>query len=265
MFLIVEFKDEGRIIDTHCHLDDERYFDDLDELLKHSFDNGIEKIIIPAADIKDLPRACEIAHTYENIFFSAGVHPYEIKNYDEEILRHYLKDEKCVAVGECGLDYFRLENEGEKALQKRCFLAQIQLAKEFKKPIIIHTLEANEDPYIILKEHANELSGGVLHCFNASKLLLSLADEGFYFGIGGVLTFKNAKNLVQILPEIPKEKLLIETDAPYLTPEPFRGRRNEPLLTHFVADKMGELLNLPKKELLTLCLKNSKDLFFKGE
>ncbi|CAM3460878.1 TatD family hydrolase [Campylobacter upsaliensis] len=265
MFLNLEFKDEGTIIDTHCHLDDERYFDDLDELLKHSFNNGIEKIIIPGADIKDLPRACEIAHSYENVFFAAGVHPYELKSYDEEILRAYLKDEKCVAVGECGLDYYRLKDEGEKKLQKDCFLAQIQLAKEFKKPIIIHTREANEDTYHILKEHTKELCGGVLHCFNASKLLLGLADDGFYFGIGGVLTFKNAKNLVEILPQIPREKLLIETDAPYLTPEPFRGRRNEPLLTHFVADKMSELLNLSKDELLRLCLKNSKALFFKGK
>ncbi|MCH3853132.1 TatD family hydrolase, partial [Campylobacter jejuni] len=130
-------------------------------------------------------------------------------------------------VGECGLDYFRFksedlkEREKEKEEQKRLFVAQLELAKEFKKPVIIHSREANNDTYEILHEHSKDLVGGVLHCFNASEHLLRLSDDGFYFGIGGVLTFKNAKNLVNILPQIPKDRLLLETDAPYLTPEPY--------------------------------------------
>lgn len=263
MLLNLNFDEDCKIIDTHCHLDDERYFDDLSELLEHSFQNGLERIIIPAADINDLPRARELAHRYENIFYATGVHPYELDGFDEELLQEYLRDEKCIAVGECGLDYYRLKDETTKDAQKACFIAQLKLASKVQKPVIIHSREANEDSYEILKAYAKELCGGVLHCFNASDLLLKLADEGFYFGIGGVLTFKNAKNLVKILPKIPKERLLIETDAPYLTPEPFRGRRNEPLMTHFIAQKMSELLNLSKRELLELCLENSKRLFFK--
>lgn len=263
MFLNLSFDDNYKIIDTHCHLDDERYFDDLPELLEHSFKNGIERVIIPAADSKNLSRAREISHRYENVFYAAGVHPYELNGFDEELLREHLKDEKCIAVGECGLDYYRLKDAADKDMQKRYFVAQLEMAIELKKPVIIHSRDANEDSYTLLKKYAKDLCGGVLHCFNASPLLLKLADEGFYFGIGGVLTFKNAKNLVEILPQIPKEKLLIETDAPYLTPEPFRGRRNEPLMTHFVAQKMSELLNMSKIELLELCLKNSKRLFFK--
>lgn len=270
MFLNLEFKDGFKIIDTHCHLDSEVFKDDLDEILQHAFNNGIEKIIIPGADIKDLPRAAQIAHSYENVFFAAGVHPYELDDYNEAILRQYLQDEKCVAVGECGLDYFRFkseiveEREQEKELQKELFIAQLQLAIEYKKPVIIHSREANNDTYEILHKYSKNLVGGVLHCFNASEHLLRLGDEGFYFGIGGVLTFKNAKNLAEILPKIPKEKLLLETDAPYLTPEPYRGKRNDPLLTQLVANKMSEILNLPREELLELCFNNSKKLFFKG-
>lgn len=263
MFLNLSFED--KIIDTHCHLDSQSYFGCLDEMLTHAFANGIAKIIIPGADIKDLPRAREISHKYENVFFSCGVHPYDIDDFDLDILREYALDEKCVAIGECGLDYFRLKSENLelKTRQKEVFEKQILLAIELNKPLIIHIRDANEDSFNLLMKYAKELNKkGVLHCFNASKLLLELAKEGFYFGIGGVLTFKNAKNLVEILPQIPKENLVIETDAPYLTPEPYRGRINDPILTHFVASKMAEILNIEKKELIKLTNKNAEKLFF---
>ncbi|KAA6226425.1 MULTISPECIES: TatD family hydrolase [unclassified Campylobacter] len=266
MFLNLEFNNNEKIIDTHCHLDSESFYDDLDEMLFHAFNNGIEKIIIPGADIKDLARARELAMKYKQIYYAAGVHPYEVDGFDEEILREHLSNEKCVAVGECGLDYYRLKagDELEKNLQKKIFKAQLELACEFEKPVIIHCREANEDIYGMLIAYVSRLKGGVLHCFNASKHLLQLANNGFYFGIGGVLTFKNAKNLLEILPLIPRDKLLIETDAPYLSPEPFRGKRNEPILTHFVAQKMSEILKLSKEEVLKLCFANSNNLFFKG-
>lgn len=269
MFVNLKFEDEPKIIDTHCHLDNEVFFADVDELLSRAFNNGIEKIIIPGAAIKDLPRAKELSHKYKQVFFAVGVHPYELDGFNEEILREFAKDENCVAVGECGLDYFRLEGTQEEkeieiAKQKAFFLCQLELAKELQKPVIIHSREADSDTFELLNAFASDLKGGVLHCFNASKLLLELAKKGFYFGIGGVLTFKNAKNLVEILPQIPREKLLLETDSPYLSPEPFRGKRNEPLLTQFVAKKMSEILQIPHKELLELCLANSKKLFFKG-
>jgi len=264
MFLNLNFK-QGPIIDTHCHLDDESYYNDLDEILKHSLKNGIVKFIIPGAHSKTLARAKELAHRYEQVFYAAGVHPYELESFDEEYLNFHLQDAKCIAVGECGLDYYRLNSQDEniKEKQKKLFKAQLELAKKHKKPVIIHSREANEDTFDLLKTYSKDLVGGVLHCFNASKHLLKLADYGFYFGIGGVLSFKNAKNLVQILPEIPKDKLLLETDAPYLTPEPFRGKRNEPLCTQIVADKMSGLLGLPREEILKLCFENSQRLFFK--
>lgn len=135
------------------------------------------------------------------------------------------------------------------------------MAKKYKKPLIIHIREASDDSrQILINENAKEV-GGVLHCFNASEHLLILSEHNFYFGIGGVLTFKNAKKLVEILPKIPKDKLLIETDAPYLTPHPYRGVRNEPYYTIYVAQKMAELLNMTEKQIADLTTNNAKKLF----
>ncbi|TEY01174.1 TatD family hydrolase [Campylobacter sp. US33a] len=266
MFLGLDYKNSESIIDTHCHLDDESYFGDLDEIIKHSKQNKIEKIIIPGADLSHLSRAREISYKYDYVYFAAGVHPYHCDEFDLEYLKKYSYDEKCVAIGECGLDYFYLksENESVKQKQKEIFNIQLELARDTRKPVIIHSRDANDDTYQILKKYAKDLKGGVIHCFNASEHLLRLSDEGFYFGIGGVLTFKNAKNLVEILPKIPKDKLLLETDAPYLTPTPFRGKRNHPILTHLVVDKMSEILNIDRQELIQICTKNANDLFFQG-
>lgn len=173
---------------------------------------------------------------------------------------------KCIAIGECGLDYYRLPDDEEEKKenikrQKEVFISQINLAKKYKKPLIIHIREASDDSrQILINENAKEV-GGVLHCFNASEHLLILSEHNFYFGIGGVLTFKNAKKLVEILPKIPKDKLLIETDAPYLTPHPYRGVRNEPYYTIYVAQKMAELLNMTEKQIADLTTNNAKKLF----
>ncbi|MDD5786544.1 TatD family hydrolase [Campylobacter lanienae] len=251
------------IIDTHCHLDDTRYDDDIQSVIKNALDNKVDKIIIPGADINDLPKAAKIANSYENIYFAAGVHPYEIDGYDESVIRKFAKDPKCVAIGECGLDYFRLPDDNVdeyKSKQKDIFISQIKLAIELNLPLIIHIRDANEDSLKILKEYEDKLVGGVLHCFNASPILLELSSK-FYYGIGGVLTFKNAKKLVEILPKIPLNRLLIETDAPYLTPEPHRGKRNEPAFTTFVADKMSDILGMSRDEIEGLTTQNASRLF----
>jgi len=254
------------IIDTHAHLDDERYSEDLDEVIANAKRVGVEGVLIPGADIDDLYKAQKIARENENIYFAAGVHPYHYKQYDEKILRGFLRDEKCIAVGECGLDYYRLpddedEKRVEKAEQQEVFWLHIELAKSVKKPIIVHIRDANDDSKRVLQESNAKEVGGVLHCYNASQHLLSLADDGFYFGIGGVLTFKNAKSLVEVLPHIPLEKLLVETDAPYLTPHPYRGKRNEPAYTRHVVEKIAELLDKDVQEIENLTTKNAKRLF----
>ena len=195
-----------------------------------------------------------------------GIHPYDIDMYEEETMNKYVNHPKCIAIGECGLDYYRLpEDEEEKIAnikkQKEVFIAQIEFAKRVKKPLIVHIRDASNDSRQILMDYNAKEVGGVLHCYNASEHLLPLAEHNFYFGIGGVLTFKNAKKLVEVLPKIPKEKLLIETDAPYLTPHPHRGERNEPYYTVFVSKKMSELLEISDEEIQKLTTKNAQKLF----
>ena len=253
------------IIDTHCHLDDTRYNDDLETVLDNAKAKGVEKFIIPGADPKSLERAVEISEKYEDVYFAVGVHPYDAENYDRSYLETFVNHPKCVAIGECGLDYFRLpesdaEIEAEKKLQKEVFLDQILWAKEMKKPLIVHIRESSADCLALLDAYAGE-ECGVLHCYNADESLLKLASKNFYYGIGGVLTFKNAKKLINVYPKIPHDKLLIETDAPYLTPHPHRGERNEPSFTTFVADKMCELSSISRAEMETLTSLNASRLF----
>ena len=254
------------IIDTHIHLDDERYKEDLDEVLTRAKEKGVSRYIIPGADITTLDRAVELAESHESIYFAVGIHPYDKEQYDEARLESYINHPKCVAVGECGLDYFRLEGSEaeiaeEKRVQKEVFEAQIALAKRYKKPLIVHIRDASHDSRVILQENRAEEVGGVLHCFNADEELLVLADKNFYYGIGGVLTFKNAKKLVNVLPKIPHDRLIIETDGPYLTPHPHRGERNEPVYTTLVRDKMAELLDVDSAFIEHLTTKNAKVLF----
>lgn len=257
------------IIDTHIHLDDERYRDDFDEMMERAHQAGVHAFIIPGAHPGTLDRAVELAEAYDDVYFAVGVHPYDMENFEAVDFESYAAHPKCVAVGECGLDYFRLEGSeeekhAEKIRQEHVFREQIRFAKKVKKPLIIHIRDASHDAKtVLLEEGAGEI-GGVLHCYNADDELLSLANQNFYFGIGGVVTFQNAKKLINVLPKIPHEKLLIETDGPYLTPHPHRGTRNEPSYTRYVVDKMGELLGMEIDRLESLTTDNAKHLFGLG-
>lgn len=253
------------IVDTHCHLDDDRYSDDIEDVLKNAKDKGVEKFIIPGADPKTLQRAVELSEKHESIYFSVGVHPYDAQNYDKSYLETFVTHPKCIAIGECGLDYFRLpedeeEIKAEKTLQKEVFLDQILWAKELKKPLIVHVRESSADCLELLDTYASEV-GGVLHCYNADESLLKLSKKNFYYGIGGVLTFKNAKKLINVYPKIPQNRLLIETDAPYLTPHPHRGKRNEPSYTAHVAEKMAELSQIESSQIKEMSTENAYRLF----
>jgi TatD DNase family protein len=253
------------IVDTHCHLDDPRFDKDIELVLSRAIEHGVEKFIIPGADPKSLDRAVELADRYEQIYFAVGVHPYDAKNYDRESLLPYAKHKSCIAIGECGLDYYRLPSDEdeiilEKELQKEVFVDQILWAKELNKPLIVHIRDSSVDSMELLEKYAGD-RGGVLHCYNADEQLLKLADRNFYFGIGGVLTFKNAKKLINIYPKIPKDRLLVETDAPYLTPHPHRGERNEPLYTTYIVDKMSILSEIESDDIKSITTKNANTLF----
>ena len=252
------------IIDTHTHLDDDRYDADLDDVISRAKADGITTFIIPGASPDTLQKAVKIAQNYEDIYFAVGVHPYDIDNYDRDFLESYITHPKCIAVGECGLDYFRLpenddEIQNEKKRQKEVFIDQIDLANKYNKPLIVHIRDASSDSLDILLQNPVKC-GGVLHCYNADESLLKLKDN-FYYGIGGVITFKNAKKLINVYPKIPKDRLLIETDSPYLTPHPHRGERNEPSYTKLVAQKMAQLSDISVEEIEDITTQNAKRLF----
>lgn len=253
------------IIDTHCHLDDERYNDDIEDVISRAKAQGVERFIIPGADPKTLNRAVELSERFSEVYFSVGVHPYDAKNYDKNFLEPFVSHPKCVAIGECGLDYYRLpESEDEiiieKALQKKVFIEQIEWAKELCLPLIVHVRESSLDCLSLLEEYAGP-EGGVLHCYNANEELLKLADRNFYYGIGGVITFKNAKKLINVYSKIPKDRVLIETDAPYLTPHPHRGKRNEPSYCVLISSKMTDISGVKDDEMAKITTYNAKELF----
>jgi TatD DNase family protein len=246
------------IIDTHTHLDNAKFAEDVDGVIARAVDKGVKKFIIPAADPADLPRAVELADKYDGIYFAVGFHPVDIDKYDEKLITCFINHPKCVAVGEIGLDYHWVKEENQRKKQIELFHRQMEIAEECNKPVIVHIREATEDSLKALEEHPGVK--GVLHCFNAAEQLLKLKDR-FYYGIGGVITFKNAKKLINVFPKIPKDRVVIETDAPYLAPHPFRGKRNEPAYTVYVRDKIAELWNAEPEEVEEITTKNAKELF----
>ncbi len=246
------------IIDTHTHLDNEKFTEDIDEVIKRAKKVGVEKFIIPAADPKDLPRAVELANSYEEIYFAIGFHPLDIDKFDENLIICFITHPKCIAVGEIGLDYYWVKEPSQRLKQIELFHKQIKIAKKYDKPIIVHIREAIEDSVKVIETYPNVK--GVFHCFNASERLLKFSDR-FYYGIGGVITFKNAKKLINVFPKIPKNRVVIETDAPYLTPHPYRGKRNEPMYTTLVRDKIAELWGVEAKEVEEITTQNAKELF----
>jgi TatD DNase family protein len=248
------------IIDTHTHLDNEKYYDDIEEVIKRAKLNGVEKFIIPAAHPKDIKKAVELANRYDDIYFAVGVHPIDILHFEYEYLLDYINNPKCVAVGEIGLDYHYTKDT--KDYQIELFQEQLDIAIEYNKPVIIHIRDANKDAFDILDNYTKKYPQlkGVLHCYNADRQFLKFKDN-FYYGIGGVITFKNAKKLIEVFPEIPKNRVIIETDSPYLTPHPHRGERNEPAFTTLVRDKIALLWNVEPKEVENITTQNAKELF----
>lgn len=249
------------MIDTHCHLDSQEFARDVDEVIEEAKQAGVHSICIPGADPCDLMRARELAQRHSGVFFASGVHPYHVEDFNLEAIYENQNHPKCVAIGECGLDYFRLPDsqvESYKARQKECFIAQVELAIKVDKPLILHIREASADVAEILR--AFPQARGVLHCFNADRILLEFSDR-FYYGIGGVLTFKNARRLSEVLPLIPKKRLLLETDAPYLAPHPFRGKRNEPKYIPIIVEKISEILKMPSEEVVAFSEENAQKLF----
>ncbi|WP_341793651.1 MULTISPECIES: TatD family hydrolase [unclassified Rickettsia] len=252
------------LIDSHCHLNLLTKDTDLDSVIQRAMANGVQYMQAICTKLEDLPDILQIAEKYKNVFASVGVHPCEVKQTVsvEEIIKlsHH---PKIIGIGETGLDYYHTPYD--KQQQKDLFVQHIYAASVTKLPIIVHTRDAEEDTIDILtSEMKNDNFPGLIHCFTSSKdLAKKMLDIGLYISMSGIITFKNATDLQEIVKYVPLERLLIETDSPYLAPTPMRGKQNEPAFVRYVAEKVAELKGITSIEVANATTHNFKKLFSK--
>lgn len=250
------------IFDTHAHYDDSAFDEDREETLSKVLYEGVFAVINAGADVESSRKSIELSENYPYIYAAVGMHPENIsktydKNYINELEKLILNSKKTVAVGEIGLDYHY--NSENKDIQKLVFESQIQLALKHNLPIIVHDREAHGDTLELLKKHRPK---GVVHCFSGSlEMAKELIKLGMYLGIGGVVTFKNAKNIAEIVKNIPLSSILLETDAPYMAPVPFRGKRCDSSYIKYTAEKIAELKDMELSEVLKITKENAINLF----
>ena len=250
------------LIDTHTHIDMENFADRFDEVMQTAKDYGVEKVVIPGVEPSGFDRIIKLCEEYPDVYGAVGVHPEELNSYNEEAenkIKELLKHKKIIAVGEIGLDYYWDKSQIEK--QKEIFERQILIAKQAQKPILVHDREAHLDSFEILKKSNAAETGVVMHCFSGSpEFAQQCINEGFYIAIGGVVTFKNAKKVKEVAKNVPLDKLLLETDAPYMTPVPFRGKENQPAYVKFVAEEIAQLRGVSFEEIAEATTANAKKL-----
>ena len=250
------------IIDTHAHYDDGQFDADREELLGSMEEGGIGLIVNVGSTVASWDKIVELTEKYPFVYGAVGVHPDEVGELDEEkFLRmaDLLDRDKIVAVGEIGLDYYWDKEKHD--LQKEWFVCQLGLAREKEMPVIIHSREAAADTFEIMKQHAAGMKA-VIHCYSYSpEMAREYVKMGYYIGVGGVVTFKNAKKLKQVVQEIPLESIVLETDCPYLAPVPYRGKRNCSLYLPYVAEQIAELKGTTVEEVIQQTEKNSRELY----
>ena len=250
----------NNIFDSHAHYTDKAFSDDRTDMLGSLKESGICGVINCGADLESSQGSLSLSREYDYIYFACGVHPEEVDGLPEnyiDLLREMAQDKKCVAIGEIGLDYYWRQDNKE--LQKKVFEEQLLLAKELDLPVIIHDREAHEDTLNILKKHKPK---GVLHCFSGSaEMAKEVLKLGMYIGLGGAVTFKNAKKPVEVAAMLPLDSLLLETDCPYMAPVPMRGKRNNSAYIQFVAEKIGEIKGVDPQEITNSATENTKKLF----
>ena len=226
------------LVDTHCHLFRE-YYDNIEEVLNNAYQNGVERIIVNGTNDKDNLEVLDLVSKYDGVYGALGIQPEEINEHWEKLLlflESHLMDDKIVAIGEIGLDY---HYECDRELQKRVFRKQLELAEKYDMPVIIHSRDCIQDTYDILKEYHVR---GIMHCYSGSVEMAHLFNElGFYLGIGGICTFKNSVKINEVIKNIDLSYLVLETDSPYLSPEPYRGKRNEPANIPLILRKICEI------------------------
>lgn len=253
-----------RIIDTHCHLNDETLFKDLDNVISRAKNAGVEKMVVVGWDETSSKLAIEIAERYDFIYAVIGFHPENVFDINDETLYKVLNlysNPKVVGIGEIGLDYHWTKEPEKREIQKQFFIKQIEFANKVELPISIHSREAFEDTLKILKEH-KPLHGGVMHCYSGSvQNINDIINLNLHIGLDGPVTFSNAKTPKEVAVEVPLEKLVVETDCPYLSPHPLRGTVNEPANISLIVDEIAKIRQMSKKHLLDILYKNSCELF----
>ena len=251
------------IFDTHAHYDDDAFDEDREDLIKAILESDIKRIVNVGANLKTSQNSIDLANKYNLFYAAVGVHPDDCDEVDDagiDKLREMSKEKKVVAIGEIGLDYYW--NKDNPDIQKDAFKRQIELAKELSLPIIVHSREAARDTMDILTETNAGVNSGVVHCFSYSpEIALEAIKLGFYVGVGGVVTFKNAKKLKETVERIPLEKIVLETDCPYLAPVPFRAKRNSSLYLEYVVEEIAMLKQTDPETVKEITYKNALDMY----
>lgn len=251
------------LIDSHAHLDDRAFNEDREELIQKLKEAGIGYVVNIAASLSSIKSSIELAEKYDFIYSSVGVHPCETDELNEDNflrMKEQLSHPKVKAVGEIGLDYYW--KEPEKEIQHKWFRRQLQLAHEVKLPIIIHSRDAAADTFRLMKEEEADKLTGVIHCYSYTKeTARDYLNWDYYFGIGGVSTFQNAKKLKEAVEYIPVENIVLETDSPYLAPSPYRGKRNSPLNLPIIAQAIADIKRMDVEKVISITGENSKKLY----
>ena len=251
------------LIDSHAHLEMPEFRKDLEEVIQRAEESGVEYIFTVGTEGRDWKRALEIARSHPKIFAILGVHPHNAKEIDDRTypaLKELCLNEKVRAYGEIGLDFFR--NLSPREIQIKRFREQIALARELRLPIVIHDREAHQETLEILKSEKAEIYGGIIHCFSGDyRMAKECLDMGFYISVPGTITFKNAEEFQEIVKKLPLESLLVETDAPFLSPVPFRGKRNEPGFIRYTAQRVADLKKVPFEKVAEVTTANALTVF----
>jgi TatD DNase family protein len=255
------------LVDSHAHLDMPDFDDDLKEVITRAKKNGIEHIITVASDYQSNLKGLDISKRFKNVYATIGIHPHDAKDANEKKyndLTALAKESKVVAWGEIGLDYYR--DYCPKEIQQREFIKQLHIAKDLNLPVVVHSRDAESDILKIIKKEYSSDRGGVIHCFSGDrKLAREFLNQGFYISIAGPVTYKNARQLQEVARQIPTERLLVETDCPFLAPEPVRGKRNEPSFVKYTAEKIAQLKRLSLEDIGRIVTLNSYSLFGIGK
>lgn len=251
------------LIDAHAHLDDRRFNRDRERMIKSLGEDGVELVVNNGSDLQTSIAGINLAEKYDNIYATVGVHPHETKSMDDttiEALRQLAQHEKVVAIGEIGLD-FHYDNS-PRDVQRKWFKRQLELAKELDMPVTIHSRSAAQECFDMIKEAQDGSLRGVMHCYSDSvELAKEYLKLGFYISLAGPVTFKNSKVSKEVAKLIPMDRLLVETDSPYLTPEPNRGRRNEPAYVRYVAGEIADLKGVSFEDLVEATNRNAKEFY----